>query len=169
MLEEPQGDAIFGPTLTCLFALQFIKIRNSDRFWYENDIPPSSLTLNHLKAVRATTLSGLLCANGFVRGIQPMAFYLPDPYLNAPMDCQHLQGLQLVPGKRSRRPSDTKTNFQEEKKESTLSYEDLNSDILKKAFERAKEKLNERRRLEYELYIQSKLVEGFKGGSIEYI
>lgn len=154
MLEEPQGDAIFGPTLTCLFALQFIKIRNSDRFWYENDIPPSSLTLDHLKAVRSTTLSGLLCANGFVRGIQPMAFYLPDPYLNAPMDCQHLPGLQLRQNKRQRRPSGT--NFKEQKKESTLSYEDLNSDILRKAFERAKEKLNERRRLEYELFVQSK-------------
>lgn len=154
MLEEPQGDALFGPTLTCLFALQFMKFRDSDRFWYENDLPPSSLTLNNLQSVRSSTLSGLLCANGFVRGIQPMAFYLPDPFLNAPLDCRHLQGLQLRHSQRQRKPA-TSTKFQETKKESTLTYEDMNSDIIKKAMERAKDKLNERKRLEYELWLES--------------
>lgn len=156
MLEEPQGDAIFGPTLTCLFALQFIKIRNSDRFWYENDLPPSSLTLNNLKAIRTTTLSGLLCANGFVRGVQPMAFYLPDPYLNAPVDCRHIPGVQLRDRKKPRKPvSESTRGFKEQKKEASLTYEDVNTDILKKAFERAKDKLNQRRQLEYELWLQS--------------
>ncbi|CAG2067223.1 unnamed protein product, partial [Timema podura] len=41
-LETPVYGAVLGPTLVCVLAHQFAKVRNSDRFWYENDIPPSS-------------------------------------------------------------------------------------------------------------------------------
>jgi hypothetical protein len=44
VLETPDYGVVLGPTFTCLLAEQFITVRNSDRFWYENDIPPSSFT-----------------------------------------------------------------------------------------------------------------------------
>jgi hypothetical protein len=44
ILENAEFGAVLGPTFTCLLAQQFISVRNSDRFWYENDIPPSSFT-----------------------------------------------------------------------------------------------------------------------------
>jgi hypothetical protein len=44
ILETPTHGMVLGPTFTCLLAQQFISVRNSDRFWYENDIPPSSFT-----------------------------------------------------------------------------------------------------------------------------
>lgn len=81
MLEKPAAGTVFGPTLSCLLSLQFANSRKSDRFWYENDIPPSSLDIDQLKAVRRTTLSGLLCTAGGLKRSQPKAFIKEDPYL----------------------------------------------------------------------------------------
>lgn len=81
LLETPALGTIFGPTLSCLLSIQFDTLRNSDRFWYENDIPPSSLNLDQLKAIRRVTLSGLLCTAGGLKRSQPKAFFKEDPYL----------------------------------------------------------------------------------------
>lgn len=81
LLETPALGTVFGPTLSCLLSLQFATLRNSDRFWYENDIPPSSLNLDQLQAVRRVSLSGLLCSAGGLKRIQPRAFIKEDPYL----------------------------------------------------------------------------------------
>lgn len=81
LLETPALGTIFGPTLSCLLSIQFDTLRNSDRFWYENDIPPSSLNLDQLKAIRRVTLSGLLCTAGGLKRSQPKAFIKEDPYL----------------------------------------------------------------------------------------
>lgn len=48
---------------------------------YENDIPPSSLSLDQLQAVRRSSLAGLMCAAGVVTQTQPKAFIREDPYL----------------------------------------------------------------------------------------
>lgn len=82
LLEGPVPGAIVGPTLQCMLQKQFALLRRSDRFWYENDLPPSSLTTEQLKEIRKITLAGLLCANtdDFDR-IQPKAFVQEDPYL----------------------------------------------------------------------------------------
>lgn len=81
ILETPALGTIFGPTLSCLLSIQFDKLRNSDRFWYENDIPPSSLNLNQLSAIRRVSLSGLMCTAGGLKLSQPKAFIREDPYL----------------------------------------------------------------------------------------
>lgn len=81
LLETPALGTIFGPTLSCLLSIQFDTLRNGDRFWYENDIPPSSLNLEQLKAIRRVTLSGLLCTAGGLKRTQPKAFIKEDPYL----------------------------------------------------------------------------------------
>lgn len=81
LLETPALGTIFGPTLSCLLSIQFDTLRNGDRFWYENDIPPSSLNLDQLKAIRRVTLAGLLCTAGGLKRSQPKAFIKEDPYL----------------------------------------------------------------------------------------
>lgn len=40
--EVPSKGAIVGPTFGCLMARQFYHLRRGDRYWYENDLPPSS-------------------------------------------------------------------------------------------------------------------------------
>lgn len=79
--EKPALGTVFGPTLSCMLALQFANLRNADRFWYENDLPPSSLSLEQLQAVRRSSLAGLLCATGDIKQTQPKAFIREDPYL----------------------------------------------------------------------------------------
>lgn len=81
LLEDPAVGALFGPTITCLLTLQFEHLKKTDRFWYENDIPPSSFSLEQLKAIRQTTLSGLLCASNQVTEAQSKAFITEDNFL----------------------------------------------------------------------------------------
>lgn len=81
LLEEPVVGALFGPTISCLLSLQFEQLKQTDRFWYENEIPPSSFTLDQLKSIRQTTLSGLLCGSHQVSTAQSKAFILEDNYL----------------------------------------------------------------------------------------
>lgn len=82
LLETPLPGSIVGPTFNCLLRHQFSLLRRSDRFWYENDLPPSSLTTEQLQEIRKVTLAGLLCANtDGLNKVQPMAFVVEDPYL----------------------------------------------------------------------------------------
>lgn len=82
MLERPLPGAIVGGTFACLLREQFILLKQSDRFWYENDLPPSSLTTEQLAEIKKITLAGLLCANtDYLDKIQPKAFVQEDPYL----------------------------------------------------------------------------------------
>lgn len=67
--------------------LQFLKDFNPNffgyfRFWYENDLPPSSLSPEQLGAIRKVSLAGMLCAaQDSLTSIQPKAFVKEDPYL----------------------------------------------------------------------------------------
>ncbi|XP_063870979.1 peroxidase-like protein 3 [Scylla paramamosain] len=44
LAEKPNRGALVGPTFGCLIGRQFHYLRRGDRYWYENDIPPSSFT-----------------------------------------------------------------------------------------------------------------------------
>jgi len=81
LMEEPVVGALFGPTISCLLAQQFELLKQTDRFWYENEIPPSSFSLEQLKSIRQTTLSGLLCGSNQVETAQSKAFIREDNYL----------------------------------------------------------------------------------------
>lgn len=142
---------VFGPTLTCLLAIQFANLRNSDRFWYENDLPPSSLNLQQLQAVRRVTLSGLLCEAKGVSKAQPKAFIREDPYLNARLNCEQISGLDVTPWH-----SETEEEVEEDLEEQTATppeLAELDVDVIEKAIAKAKDQLNERKRFEYESWV----------------
>lgn len=46
LAEKPLKSAVVGPVFACILGRQYTKLRHTDRFWYEMDIPPSSLTIS---------------------------------------------------------------------------------------------------------------------------
>ena len=44
LAETPNKGAVVGPTLGCLIGRQFHYLRRGDRYWFENELPPSSFT-----------------------------------------------------------------------------------------------------------------------------
>ena len=42
LAERPLSGAVVGPTFGCLLGQQFQIAKKADRFWYENNIPPSA-------------------------------------------------------------------------------------------------------------------------------
>ncbi|CAL2049394.1 unnamed protein product [Caenorhabditis brenneri] len=59
--EKRTADALMGPTLACIIADQFKRLRDGDRFWYENEEMFSKTQLRQIKKV---TLSKIICTNG---------------------------------------------------------------------------------------------------------
>lgn len=59
--EKRTADALMGPTLACIIADQFKRLRDGDRFWYENEEMFSKAQLRQIKKV---TLSKIICTNG---------------------------------------------------------------------------------------------------------
>ncbi|XP_013777552.2 uncharacterized protein LOC106462198, partial [Limulus polyphemus] len=88
LAENPVTGAAVGPTFGCLLGRQFHYLRRGDRFWYENDIPPSSFTKEQLKEIRKVTLARVLCDNADKADfIQPSTMLISDPFLNAYQTC----------------------------------------------------------------------------------
>ncbi|XGW08010.1 hypothetical protein V3C99_010827 [Haemonchus contortus] len=92
VLEEPIEGSLVGPTFACIIAEQFVRLRDGDRFYYENEGVYSSAQLAALKAV---TLSWVLCntSDGMNR-IVPNAFTI-DRGQRA-VACSSLPGLDLT-------------------------------------------------------------------------
>jgi len=88
LAERPLSGAVVGPTFGCLLGQQFQILKKGDRFWYENNIPPSAFTKDQLQELRKITLASILCENlDGVYMVQPDVFIIPDPYLNSPVTC----------------------------------------------------------------------------------
>lgn len=61
--EAPIEGAITGPTLACLIADQFIRLKRGDSFWYERRVGPQKFTEQQLQQLFTTTLAGVICKN----------------------------------------------------------------------------------------------------------
>ena len=88
LAEIPNKGASVGPTFGCLIGRQMYYLKKGDRYWYENDIPPSSFTKDQLNEIRKISLASVLCDNtNSIDFVQPNAFTGADPFLNALMAC----------------------------------------------------------------------------------
>uniref|UniRef100_A0A8C4F3R0 Peroxidasin n=1 Tax=Dicentrarchus labrax TaxID=13489 RepID=A0A8C4F3R0_DICLA len=61
MAEDLVPGSRLGPTLMCLLATQFKRLRDGDRFWYEN---PGVFTPAQLTQLKQASLTRVLCDNG---------------------------------------------------------------------------------------------------------
>ncbi|XP_017777040.1 PREDICTED: peroxidasin [Nicrophorus vespilloides] len=76
ILEDQVEGGKIGPLFRCLLVEQFGRLRNGDRFWYEN---PSTFKPEQLVQIKQYTLSRVLCDNGDnITDITDNAFYLPE-------------------------------------------------------------------------------------------
>ncbi|XP_046449770.1 chorion peroxidase-like isoform X2 [Daphnia pulex] len=76
LAEVPFPGAIAGPTMSCLIAEQFNKLKFSDRYFYELGGQPHSFTAAQLAEIKKASLARIFCDNsdGTVLSVQPNAF-----------------------------------------------------------------------------------------------
>ena len=60
LAETPVRDALVGPTFRCIIREQMRRVRDGDRFFYEN---PQVFTSSQLKEIKKASLSKVLCDN----------------------------------------------------------------------------------------------------------
>uniref|UniRef100_A0A336LIY5 CSON007160 protein n=2 Tax=Culicoides sonorensis TaxID=179676 RepID=A0A336LIY5_CULSO len=149
LLEDPHEDAVFGPTISCIFTKQFEKLRNTDKFWFENNIPPLSFEAKQLKAIHEVSLASLLCSSKVVKEIQPRAFYNSDKYLNAPIKCENIAQLNL----KQLQNRENKFEIFNSKNNPSIVKPIISEKSLNLAFTVARDKMLERRRKEYDLWV----------------
>ncbi|XP_066442244.1 peroxidasin homolog [Eleutherodactylus coqui] len=81
-----------GPTLMCLLVTQFKRLRDGDRFWYNN---PGVFTPAQLAQIKQTSLARILCDNGDnIRHVQRDVF-LVAPFPHGMQRCEDIPGVDL--------------------------------------------------------------------------
>lgn len=76
VLEDQVEGGKIGPLFRCLLIEQFRRLRDGDRFWYEN---PSVFNPTQLRQIKETSLAKVLCDNGDnIDTISENVFLLPE-------------------------------------------------------------------------------------------
>ncbi|XP_053616584.1 chorion peroxidase-like isoform X2 [Plodia interpunctella] len=98
LAEDPRG-RLLGPTLSCLIADQFLRLKVGDRFWYETNDTTVGFTAEQLTEIRKTTLAGVICINEVLLDkAQPRVMEAVSP-TNPLVDCMELPQPSLKPWK----------------------------------------------------------------------
>lgn len=77
LAEKPVGDSLFGQTFTKILTDQFTRLRDGDRFWYENQFSGKEL-----KALQNTKLSDIIERNTDFDNVQQNAFVASNIHLS---------------------------------------------------------------------------------------
>lgn len=119
--EEPFGNSIAGETMTTIIAEQFRRLRDGDRFYYENDPAFSPLEISQLKSTR---LSSIILRNTNIERIQQDVFHTDSQFLTVGiLPFEHIRKIELIAY-----PNPTPDNFQLKVK--TLVDDEANVSIL---------------------------------------
>ncbi|VDM81115.1 unnamed protein product [Strongylus vulgaris] len=91
--EKRLPDALMGPTFACIIGDQFRRLRDGDRFWYEND---GIFTKLQLQQIKKASLARLLCDNGDnIDRVQPNVFFYPGNSTKFYGKCENIPELNL--------------------------------------------------------------------------
>ena len=89
--ENPVADGIVGPTFSCILSEQFRRLKNGDRFWYENSGFRHSFTPQQLSELKKTSLASILCESGpSITQVQPFVLLKPDNSGNSRLRCEDI-------------------------------------------------------------------------------
>lgn len=92
LAEDSLPGAIVGPTLHCIIKEQFRRLRDGDRFWFENK---GLFTEEQFDEIIKTSLSRVLCDNVFgIVSVQRDAFIAATDELKR-VECTQIPGLDL--------------------------------------------------------------------------
>ncbi|XP_036622985.1 peroxidasin-like protein [Trichosurus vulpecula] len=92
MVEDLIPGTRVGPTLMCLFVTQFQRLRDGDRFWYEN---PGVFTPAQVTQLKQASLAHVLCENGDnIQQVQTDVF-LKAEYPQGYVNCNEIPKIDL--------------------------------------------------------------------------
>ena len=93
-LEENLRDALLGPTFTCILGDQFLRLKEGDRFYYENgEFPQTRFRLDQLDAIRKVTMARIVCDNTDLGETQPNVFRTEDNADNRMTSCSDINAI----------------------------------------------------------------------------
>lgn len=95
VLEKPHQDALVGPAFKCIIGDQFIRLKEGDRFWYENDDPDTRFTPRQLQEIKKASMARVVCDNTNVDAIQPMVFRT-ETTVNKVTSCSEIISIPML-------------------------------------------------------------------------
>ena len=92
LAEDPIPGAMVGPTFQCIIKEQFRRLRDGDRFWFENQ---GVFSDEQIAEIHKTSLSRVLCDNVFgIVSVQRDAFITATDELKR-VECTGIPGMDL--------------------------------------------------------------------------
>lgn len=92
LAEDPLPEAMVGPTFHCILKEQFRRLRDGDRFWYENGV----FTVEQLDEIGKTSLSRVLCDNIYgIVSVQKDSFIAAKDELKR-VECTQIPRMDLT-------------------------------------------------------------------------
>uniref|UniRef100_A0A8C9K6H6 Myeloperoxidase n=1 Tax=Panthera tigris altaica TaxID=74533 RepID=A0A8C9K6H6_PANTA len=93
---EPNGRV--GPLLACLIGTQFRKLRDGDRFWWENQ---GVFTRQQQQALAKISLSRIICDNTGITTVSRNNIFMSNTFPRDFVSCNTLPALDLTPWRQS--------------------------------------------------------------------
>ena len=92
--------SLLGPVFTCILGDQFQRLKEGDRFYYENgEFPQTRFRLDQLDAIRKVTMARIICDNTDLGETQPNVFRTEsaDNRMTSCSDTNAIPELDLAP------------------------------------------------------------------------